>query len=48
MSQLSKTQIQKLILEAVQELKSELEPKKDKNGVNHTDWDLLYQSGIFS
>lgn len=32
MSQLSKTQIQKLILEAVQELKSELEPKKDKNG----------------
>ena len=32
MSQLSKTEIQRLILEAVQELKSELEPKKDKNG----------------
>ena len=32
MSQLSKTEIQRLILEAVQELKSELEPRKDKNG----------------
>ena len=32
MSQLSKTQIHKLILEAVQELKAELDPKKDKNG----------------